>query len=110
MEEQVGASAEKERRLSQLKGGFRTLRFEKTKPRILKYQPTNARKDRAKSLGIDTGKDEQQLITANPYQQGSAVMILRSTRIGKTSPSALHASHVSVYRTDAKCSSRWFYQ
>ena len=38
-------------------------------PRILKYQPTNARKDRAKSLGIDTGKDEQQLIDANPISR-----------------------------------------
>ena len=38
-------------------------------PRILKYQPTNARKDGAKSLGIDTGKDEQQLIDANPISR-----------------------------------------
>ena len=50
-------------------GNFRILRFEKTSPRILKYQPTNVRKDRTKSLGIDTGTDEQQLITANPVSR-----------------------------------------
>ena len=44
-------------------------KLEKTLPRILKYQPTNARKDGAKSLGIDTGKDEQQLIDANPISR-----------------------------------------
>ena len=41
----------------------------KTPPRILKYQPTNARKDRAKCLGINTGKHEQQLINANPISR-----------------------------------------
>ena len=30
---------------------------------------TNAWKDHTKSLGIDTGKDEQQLITANPISR-----------------------------------------
>ena len=50
-------------------GNFRKLRFEKTSPRILKYQPTNARKDRAESLGRNTGKDKQQLITANPVSR-----------------------------------------
>ena len=50
-------------------GNFRKLRFEKTSPRILKYQSTNVRKDRTKSLGIDTGTDEQQLITANPVSR-----------------------------------------
>ena len=44
-------------------------RFERTSPRNLKYQPTNVWKDHTKSLGIDTGKDEQQLITANPISR-----------------------------------------
>ena len=44
-------------------------RFERTSPRILKYQSTNVRKDRTKSLGIDTGTDEQQLIAANPISR-----------------------------------------
>ena len=35
----------------------------------LKRQPTNARKGRAESSGIDTGKDEQQLIAANPISR-----------------------------------------
>ena len=43
-------------------GNFRKLRFEKTSPRILKYQSTNVRKDRTKSLGIDTGTDRKSVV------------------------------------------------
>ena len=65
----MAAKFKKEKRRSFGNGNFRNLRLEKTLPRILKYQPTNARKDGAKSLGIDTGKDEQQLIDANPISR-----------------------------------------
>ena len=57
----------KKRRLFRKK--LQNTKFERTSLRILKYQPTNVRKDRTKSLGIDTGKDEQQLIAANPISR-----------------------------------------
>ena len=63
------AAKSKKRKKTEFDGNFRTLRFEKTSPRILKYQPTNVRKDRTKSLGINTGTDEQQLIAANPVSR-----------------------------------------
>ena len=63
------AGAKFKKKKTRSDGNFRKLRFEKTSPRILKYQSTNVRKDRTKSLGIDTGTDEQQLITANPVSR-----------------------------------------
>ena len=63
------AAKSKKRKKTRSVGNFRKLRFEKTSPRILKYQSTSVRKDRTKSLGIDTGTDEQQLITANPVSR-----------------------------------------
>ena len=63
------AAKSKKRKKTRSEGNFRKLRFEKTSPRILKYQSTSVRKDRTKSLGIDTGTDKQQLITANPVSR-----------------------------------------
>ena len=63
------AAKSKKRKKTRSEGNFRKLRLEKTSPRILKYQSTSVRKDRTKSLGIDTGTDEQQLITANPVSR-----------------------------------------
>ena len=63
------AAKSKKRKKTRSEGNFRKLRFEKNSPRILKYQSTSVRKDRTKSLGIDTGTDEQQLITANPVSR-----------------------------------------
>ena len=57
----------KKKRQSLMK--LQNAKFERTSQRILKYQPTNVRKDRTKSLGIDTGIDEQQLIAANPISR-----------------------------------------
>ena len=44
-------------------------KLERTSPGILKYQPANARKDRAKSLGINTGREGQQSLSANPISR-----------------------------------------
>ncbi len=63
----MAAKSKKEK--DKVGGNFRNLRLEKTSPRILRYQPTNVRKYRTKSLGIDTGTDEQQLIAANPVSR-----------------------------------------
>ena len=43
-------------------------RFERTLPGILKYQPTKVRKDRTKSLGIDTGKEYKNRGDSKPTQ------------------------------------------
>ena len=61
-----GRQFKKEKRRCFGLGSFRNLRLERTSPRNLKYQPTNARKDRAKSLGINTGMGGQQSVGPTP--------------------------------------------
>ena len=65
----VGGRQNKKRKKTGFGMKLQISRFERISPRNLKYQPTNVWKDHTKSLGIDTGKDEQQLITANPISR-----------------------------------------
>jgi len=55
----VAAKLKKEKRLC----------FGKEASEILKHQPTKARKNRAKSLGINTGREGQQSLGANPISR-----------------------------------------